>query len=73
MIDPKANAKYITPRHAMVYLLWVGAKMEAGDPLTEEELQMTSQARQVSINLASKLMRIKPHEYEYIQGQGFGE
>ena len=55
----------------MVFLLWAGAKQEAGDPFTEEELALFSEARQVSIGLASKLMRIKPHEYEYIPGQSF--
>jgi hypothetical protein len=61
----------ITPRHAMIYLLWAGAKMEAGDELTEQEAEMFTACREVSIGLASKLMRIKPHEYEYIPGQSF--
>jgi hypothetical protein len=55
----------------MVFLLWAGAKTEAGHPLTEEEMKMFSEARQASIRLAEKIMRIKPHEYEYVHGQGF--
>lgn len=55
----------------MVFLLWAGAKQEAGHLLTEEEWAMFSEARQVSIDLAGKLMRIKPHEYEYTPGQEF--
>jgi hypothetical protein len=73
MLDPKANVQHITPRHAMVYLLWVGEKTLAGDPLTEEETAMFVEARQASIALASKIMRIKPHEYEYTPGRSFGE
>lgn len=63
----------MTPRESMVYLLWAGAKTEAGHPLTEEEMQTFREARQASISLASKLMRIKPHEYKYTPEQSFGE
>ena len=62
----------MTPRQSIVYLLWAGAKHEAGHTLTEEESAMFSEARQVCIALTSKIMRIKPHEYEYAPGQGFG-
>lgn len=62
----------MTPRQSTVFLLWAGAKQEAGDSLTEEESAMFHEARQVSIGLASKLMRIKPQDYEYIKGQDFG-
>ena len=61
----------MTPRQSMVFLLWAGAKAEAGDPLTEEEAVMFSEARKVSIGMASRIMRIKPKDYEYIPGQGF--
>jgi hypothetical protein len=55
----------------MVYLLWAGSKLEAGHQLTEEEAAVMSEAREVAIALAGKLMRIKPHEFEYTPGQGF--
>lgn len=61
------------PRDSMVFLLWAGAKTEAGDQLTEEEFAMFKEARESSISLASKIMRIKPHEYEYVKGQAFNE
>ena len=61
----------MTPRESMVFLLWAGAKHEAGDQLTEEEFILFKEARQVSISLASKIMRIKPHEYEYVKGESF--
>ena len=61
----------MTPRQSTVFLLWAGGKQEAGHPLTDEEAIMFSEARQVSIMLASRLMRIKPREYEYVPGQEF--
>lgn len=63
----------MTPRESMVFLLWAGAKHEAGDQLTEEEFVLFKTARRASIALASKIMRIKPHEYEYVKGQAFNE
>ena len=62
----------MTVRESMVFLLWAGAKTQAGHQLTEEEMEMFREARQASIGLAEKIMRIKPHEYEYIPGQEFG-
>ena len=61
----------MSPRESMVFLLWAGAKTEAGHQLTEEEMIIFREARQASIALASKIMRIKPHEYEYVADQGF--
>ena len=63
----------MTPRQSMRFLLWYGAKAEAGDTPTEGEFQMFKEARKVSIMMAEKVMRLKPEDYEYTQGKGFEE
>ena len=63
----------MTPRQSMRFLLWYGAKAEAGDTPTEEEFQMFKAARKVSIMMAEKVMRLKPEDYEHTPGQPFEE
>jgi len=61
----------MTPREATIYLLWYGEKAIAGDDPTEEEFQMFKEARQVTLMMAHKIMRIKPEDYEYIPDKPF--
>jgi hypothetical protein len=58
----------MTPREATRYLLWYGEKTIAGDEPTEEEFQKFVQAREVTLSLAHKIMRLKPADYEYQPG-----
>ncbi len=61
----------MTPRAATRYLLWCGEKSLAGDELTPDEMELFKKAREVSIQVAHRLLRIKPEEYEYIRGQPY--
>ena len=61
----------MTPRAATRYLLWCGEKALAGDELTEEESVKFREARAVSIEVAHKLLRIKPEEYQYVPGEPY--
>jgi hypothetical protein len=61
----------MTPRQATMFLLWYGEKALAGDEPTEGELVMFKEAREVSISMARKFLRIKPEDYEYTPGQAF--
>ena len=63
----------MTPKQSTRFLLWAGAKAEAGHSLTEEEALMFTEARKISIMVAHKILRIKPEEYAYTPGKGFGE
>jgi hypothetical protein len=61
----------MTPRAAMVYLLWYGEAAIAGHTPTEEEFQKFKDARQVSMGMACRLMRIKESDYAYTPGQSY--
>jgi hypothetical protein len=61
----------MTPRAATRALLWLGAKQLSGDEWTSEELELFKQARESTIPLAEKLMRLKPSDYAYTPGEPF--
>lgn len=61
----------MTQRQATIYLLWCGSKMIAGDELTKDEWDLMLVAREKSIDLAYRLLRIKPEDYEYKKGIPF--
>ena len=61
----------MTPRAATIFLLWYGEKAIAGHEPTQEEFETFKQARQVSLSLAHRIMRIKPDDYAYIEGQPY--
>ena len=61
----------MTPRQATRYLLWYGEAAIAGHEPTEEEFKMFKDARQESLRLAEKFMRLKPEDYAYTKGQPF--
>jgi hypothetical protein len=61
----------MTPRAATRALLWLGAKQLSGDEWTSGELELFKDARQSTIPLAEKLMRLKPTDYAYTPGQPY--
>ena len=61
----------MTPRAATVYLLWYGEKAMAGHVPTPAEFEMFKEARQVTLSMAHRIMRIKPDDYAYIEGQPY--
>jgi len=61
----------MSPRQATRFLLWYGEKAIAGDPPTGEELDMFIAARQVTIEVAKKYMRLNESDWEYIKGRPF--
>ena len=61
----------MTPRAATIYQLWCGEKIMAGDKLTEDELAVMIDARAVTLNIAHRIMRVKPEDYDYTPGQSF--
>ena len=63
----------MSPKRATTFLLWAGAKAEAGVDLTPAEFEMMKEARAVSIAMAHRFMRIKPADYAYIPGKSFQE
>ena len=63
----------MTPRKATQYLLWYGEKAIAGEDYTEEEFQMFVEARQMTLAIAEKVMRLKPEHYKFTPGESFTE
>ena len=61
----------MTLRHATRYLLWYGDAAINGHTPTAEEYQKFLDARQVSIEFAGKMLRIKPDEITYRPGVPF--
>ena len=61
----------MTPRQATIFLLWYGEKALAGDEPTPEEHDKFLQARQISIYMAKKWMRIKDEDFAYTPGESF--
>ena len=61
----------MTPRQATIYQLWCGEKLLAGDALTEEETVIMLEAREVTLRIAHKIMRITHSDHAYIKGQPF--
>lgn len=53
------------------FLLWCGEKLLAGHSLTEQELDLFKEARQATLPLACKIMRLKPEDYRYEKGVPF--
>lgn len=52
-------------------MLWLGEKRIAGDTPTEEELDMFIQAREISIGMAKKWMRLREEDWAYTPGEPF--
>ena len=63
----------MTPREATRYLLWYGEAAIAGHEPTTEEFEMFKAARQTTLSLAHKIMRLKPEDYKYTPGKGYNE
>ena len=63
----------MTPRQATIYLPWYGEAAIAGHKPTEEEFEKFKEARQTSLSLAYRIMRIKPEDHAYTPGKGFEE
>ena len=61
----------MSPRQATIYQLWCGEKLFAGEHLTESELSKMREARDTTIGLAYRLMRVKPSDHVYVPGQSF--
>jgi hypothetical protein len=57
----------------MVYLLWCGEKILAGDELTPEEHDRFVECRQSSIGMARRMFGIKDEEFSYTPGEAFRE
>ena len=57
----------------MRYLLWYGEKAIAVDAPTEQEFELFKEARQTTLSLAHKIMRLKPEDYAYTSGKGYNE
>lgn len=63
----------MSPREATRFLFWASEKQLAGDALTGEELDLLIEARQVSIDMARKYMRLKPEDWAYTKGVPYSE
>ncbi len=61
----------MTPRTATCYLQWCYEKMHSGDELTQEELELMHEARQVGLGLIKKFMRLGPEDWKYTPGEPF--
>jgi len=61
----------VTSRQATRYLLWYGDKVLSGDAPTAEEFEMFIEAREISKEMARKLLRIDLESCKYVPGQPF--
>lgn len=61
----------MTPRACTAYMLWYGEKAIAGDDPTPEEFEMFKMARETTLNIAHRIMRLKPEDYAYTPGEPF--
>ena len=61
----------MTPRQATIFQLWCGEKVLAGGQLTDDEMKEMLEAREVTLSIAHRIMRIKPEDYAYSSGRNF--
>lgn len=61
----------MSPRQATRYLLWYGEKAIYGDPPTTEEFERFLKAREVSREIARKMLRIDLESCKYVPGEPF--
>jgi hypothetical protein len=58
-------------RTATRYLFWVGEKIDAGDELTDKDTEMMKEAKEASLDLVRKFMRLGPKDWKYTKGEPF--
>ena len=58
-------------RQATRFMFWAGEKMDAGDELTVEELQMMKDAKAASLATVQKFLRLTPEDWKYTSGEAF--
>jgi hypothetical protein len=61
----------MSPRQATRYLYWYGEKMESGDPITLAETKMYHEAKEVSLDIVKKYLRLTPEDWKYTSGKSF--
>jgi hypothetical protein len=61
----------MSPRQATRYLNWFAEKVEHGDEPTDDEKLMFKEARESSLAVIKKYMRLGPEDWKYTPGEPF--
>jgi hypothetical protein len=60
-------------KEEMRFILWYGEKVQAGGIPTPEETQRMFEARERTKVMAKYLFGLRPDDYAYTEGEGFGD